>query len=437
MIERYTRPEMASQWDANTKHRTWIEVELAVLSVQESLGQVPAGVSQAVEAALPSDSFWNDAQTLRMNEIEAEVKHDVIAFLTVLSEAAGDSARFLHNGMTSSDLIDTALSLQIQRAGVLLQQGLETLRETLYQHALTHQHTPMVGRSHGMHGEPITWGWKILGWVDELDRQLCRLEGALAECAVGQMSGPMGTYSNISPEVEAQVCRRLGLRPARTSTQVISRDVHAQLLFVFASIGTSLERFATEIRHLQRTDVREVEEAFTSGQKGSSAMPHKRNPISAENLSGLARLLRSYVNPGLENIVLWHERDISHSSVERVIFPDAFIVLDYMLHRFNRVMRDLVVYPERMKLNMNTMGGIIFSQRVLLALVEAGLSREAAYALVQRNAMAAWDSENGNFQRNVSADPQVQQHLSADVLSACFESEAMLQHVDAVFARFT
>jgi adenylosuccinate lyase len=404
-------------------------VELAVLEVQEKMGIVPAGVTEDVRKKAAFD-------TARIDEIELEVKHDVIAFLTSVAEHVGENSRYVHMGMTSSDLIDTALSLQVQKAGKLLQEKLSTLVETVKQRAEQHRKTPMVGRSHGIHGEPITFGLKLLNWMDELERQQKRLADALEENRVGQFSGAMGSYSNIDPKVEEEVCKLLGLKPARTSTQVISRDIHAQFFWSLASLASSLEKFAVEIRGLQKTDVLEVEEGFAQGQKGSSAMPHKRNPVSSENITGLARMVRSYVVPALENVVLWHERDISHSSVERVIYPDACILMHYMLNRFNQVLRDLVVHDQNMLRNMNRYGGVIFSQRVLLTLIEKGMSREAAYRVVQRNAHAAWNHEGESFQSNLKQDPEVTALLKPEEIEACFDVTDFLKHVPHVYSRF-
>lgn len=429
MIERYTLPEMSALWTREAIFKTWLNVELAVLDVQESMGLVPAGVSAEVRSKAGFD-------IARIDEIEAEVRHDVIAFLTNVAEHVGENSRFVHMGMTSSDLIDTALALQIQQAGQLIREKLATLIDTVKTRAVEHRDTVMVGRSHGIHGEPITFGLKLLNWLDELERQQQRLENALEENRVGQISGAMGSYSNIDPTVEEQVCEKLGLKPARTSTQVISRDIHAEFFMAFGSLATSIEKFAVEIRALQKTDILEVEEGFAKGQKGSSAMPHKRNPVSSENLTGLARLLRSYITPALENVVLWHERDISHSSVERVVFPDAFILMHYMLNRFNTVMRDLVVHTDNMRANMNRFGGIIFSQRVLLSLIDKGLTREDAYRLVQKNAHAAWNLPGGDFRANLLADAEVTAKLTAGEVEACFDVADYLRNVPAVYARF-
>ncbi len=429
MIERYSLPEMSALWTREALFQTWLEVEIAVVAVQEELGYIPRGVAADVESKARFD-------IARIDEIEAEVRHDVIAFLTCVAEHVGENSRFVHLGMTSSDLIDTALALQIQRAGQLIQQKLSELIETVRQRAVEHRDTVMVGRSHGIHGEPITFGLKLLNWLDELERQQKRLADALEENRVGQVSGAMGSYSNIAPRVEEETCKRLGLKPARTSTQVISRDIHAQFFLALASLGTSIEKFSVEIRGLQKTDILEVEEGFAKGQKGSSAMPHKRNPVSSENLTGLARMLRSYAIPAMENVVLWHERDISHSSVERVIFPDACILAHYMLNRFNTVMRDLVVHADNMRRNMNRFGGIIFSQRVLLRLIDKGVSREDAYRLVQRNAHAAWNTPEGDFCANLKNDSEVTAMLSPDEIDACLDVGDYLKQVPAVFARF-
>lgn len=429
MIERYTLPEMDAVWSLENKFKTWLDVELAVVKVQETHGVIPAGVYEDVK----SKAAFNIE---RIDAIEAEVRHDVIAFLTNVAEYVGENSRYVHQGMTSSDLIDTAMALQIRQGGQLLIEKLDRVRETVYQKAVEYKHTPMVGRSHGIHGEPITFGLKLLVWVDELDRQRCRLLAGLESCREGQISGAMGTYSNIDPLVEFAVCEELGLRAAKTSTQVIQRDNHAELMGALANLASSIEKFSVELRHLQRTDVLEVEEGFAKGQKGSSAMPHKRNPISGENLTGLARLVRSYAFPVYENIALWHERDISHSSVERVVFPDGFILMHYMLNRFNVLMEGLGVYPDNMMRNMNVYGGVIFSQRVLLALTQAGVLREDAYRLVQRNAHAAWNTTGGDFKANLLADAEVGEVLSAEQVAQCFDAADYLKHVDTIFNRF-
>lgn len=429
MIERYSLPQMQAVWTLEEKYATWLKVELAVTQVQETLGYIPQGVSED----LRKKAGFN---LQRIDEIELEVKHDVIAFLTSVAEHVGENSRFVHLGMTSSDLIDTALALQIQTAGALIQEKLKALKETIQRRAFEHRHTVMVGRSHGVHAEPMTFGLKLLVWVDELERHQKRLSDALEENRVGKISGAVGTYSNIDPRVEEETCRLLNLKPSRTATQIIQRDIHAQFILALASLASSIEKFAVEIRSLQRTDVLEVEEPFTVGQKGSSAMPHKRNPVSSENLTGLARMVRSYALPALENIALWHERDISHSSVERVILPDATILMHYMLNRLNTVMQGLVVYPDNMRRNMNRYGGIIFSQRVLLSLVQKGISREDAYRLVQRNAHTAWNVEGGDFKANLLTDPEVLQHLSEVEIDTCFDEQDFIKNIDRIFERF-
>jgi adenylosuccinate lyase len=429
MIERYTLPEMAAVWCQSHRYQTWLQVELAVVKVYEGLDQVPAGTAAHIEQSAQIDPA-------RIDAIEAEVKHDIIAFLTHLGESVGEASRHIHLGMTSSDLVDTAQALQIQAAGQLILDKLASVIDTLRQQANTHRHTVMVGRSHGVHGEPITLGIKLLNWVDTLERQQTRLSQALDENRIGQFSGPMGTYSNIEPDIELKACALLGLKPARISTQVIARDIPAQYVLALAQLASSIEQFAVELRHLQRTEVLEAEEPFTTGQKGSSAMPHKRNPVSGENLTGLARLVRGAALPMLENIALWHERDISHSSVDRVVLPDVSILMHYMLNRFNQVMVGLQVYPQNMAANLNRFGGVVFSQKVLLTLVEAELSREAAYSLVQRNAMAAWNQPNGDFKANLLADSEVLAKLSPEAIAACFDPQAYLHHVDTIFSRF-
>ena len=429
MIPRYTRPEMEALWTLEAKFDAWLEVEIAALQAHEDLGNVPSGITAEVKSKARYE-------IPRIDEIELEVRHDVIAFLTNVAEHVGEASRFVHLGMTSSDLIDTALSVQIQRAGDLLLSTLVTLREAIFEQAKKHQHTVMIGRSHGIHGEPVTFGLKLLVWVEELTRQESRLKAALEDNRIGQVSGAMGTYAHLSPEVETLTCQHLNLEPAKVSTQILQRDRHAHLMNTLALLASSLEKFAVEIRHLQRTDVLEVEEPFKPGQKGSSAMPHKRNPVASENMTGLARLVRSYAIPAMENVALWHERDISHSSVERVIVPDAFILLHYMMHRFTGVMKDLQVYPDNMKRNMNVYGGVIFSQRVLLKLIDEGVSREEAYTLVQRNAHAAWNTIGGDFKANLLADSDVTKQLNSEAIDSCFDPQALLKNVEAIFARF-
>ncbi len=429
MISRYTRPEMGALWSDESKFRTWLDVEIAVCEAQAELGLIPKEVVPDIIAKAKFD-------VRRILEIEEEVKHDVIAFLTNVAENVGENSRYVHLGMTSSDVIDTALALQLRRASLILEQDLEALHNAILEQARKHKHTVMVGRSHGIHAEPITFGFKLAVWLEEVRRHQKRLAEATEMISVGQVSGAVGTYSNISPDVEVLLCKKLELTPDPVSTQIIQRDRHAQFVFTLALIGTSLDKFATEIRHLQRTDVLEVEEPFSKGQKGSSAMPHKRNPVASENMSGLARILRGNALVALENIPLWHERDISHSSAERVILPDSTILLDYMLARFTRVIKDLVVYPDNMRDNMDIYGGVIFSQAVLLSLVDkGGMSREDAYTLVQRNAHAAWNTKDGNFKVNLLADAEVMKHLDQDDVEQCFNPAAYLRNVDRVFER--
>jgi adenylosuccinate lyase len=419
---------MAQIWSEESKLATWLEVELAVCQAQSQLGHIPKGAFENIKKKARFD-------LARVKEVEAEVKHDVIAFLTSVGEHVGEDARYIHVGMTSSDVLDTALALQLKNAGKLLTRGLDGLHDTVLEKAKEHKHTLQIGRSHGIHAEPITFGFKLAVWLAEIRRQQERLRQAIEIISVGKISGPVGTYSNISPEIEEIALKLLGLSPDVISTQIVQRDRHAQFVWTVAIIGTSLDKFATEIRNLQRTDVLEVEEPFTKGQKGSSAMPHKRNPIGCENISGLARILRSNAGAALENIPLWHERDISHSSVERVILPDSTTLLDFMLARFNGIMKDLVVYPENMRRNVDIFGGVIFSQAVLLKLVEKGLSREAAYRIVQSNAMRAWNNTKGSFKQNLLSDQELLAQLSEQEVNACFDPDAYLRNIDAVFER--
>ncbi|MBX9694959.1 MAG: adenylosuccinate lyase [Cyanobacteria bacterium] len=428
MIKRYTRPVMGALWQDESKYASWLEVEIAACEAQAQLGMMP---SEAVEEIRARAKFNVD----RILEIEEEVKHDVIAFLTNVNENVGDVGRYIHKGMTSSDVLDTALSLQLKKASELLSTGLSELIEAITSQVKKHKQTLMVGRSHGIHAEPMTFGFKLAVWLEELRRHQKRLHDATEMISVGKFSGAVGTFSNITPEVEAKACEILGLTPAPISTQIIQRDRHAQYLWTLAVIGSSLEKFATEIRHLQKTDVLEAEEPFTVGQKGSSAMPHKRNPVGSENITGLARILRANSLAALENIPLWHERDISHSSVERVIIPDSTILLDYMLHRFTRIMKDIVVYPENMARNMDIFGGVIFSQAVMLKLVEKGLSRESAYEIVQSNAMNVWNKEGGSFREHLKSDQRVKEHLTTEEVDDCLNPENYLKNINAVFER--
>ncbi|MCF8133628.1 MAG: adenylosuccinate lyase [Synechococcus sp. Tobar2m-G35] len=428
MIERYTLPEMGAIWTEEAKFQSWLQVEIAATEANAELGRVPA---EAV-ATIRSQARFSVARIL---EIEAEVRHDVIAFLTNVNEHVGDAGRYIHVGMTSSDVLDTGLALQLKASTVLLRQELDALAEAIRCQARAHRDTVMIGRSHAIHGEPITFGFKLAGWLAEVERNRERLERLERIVSVGQISGAMGTYANTDPEVEALACARLGLTPDTASTQVIARDRHADYVQTLALVGAALERFATEIRNLQRTDVLEVEENFAKGQKGSSAMPHKRNPIRSERISGLARVLRSYVVAALENCALWHERDISHSSVERMMLPDCSVTLHFMLREMTRVVEGLQVYPDTMQRNLNIYGGVVFSQAVLLALVATGLSREEAYRIVQGHAHGAWNRAGGDFRANLEADPAVTSRLSPEQLADCFSSDRHRVHLPVIYGR--
>jgi len=428
LIERYTLPEMGRLWSEEAKFQSWLEVEIAATAANVELGRVPA---EALATIREKARF----EVARILEIEAEVRHDVIAFLTNVNEHVGDAGRYIHVGMTSSDVLDTGLALQLKASVVLLRTELDALADALRQLAREHKATVMIGRSHAIHGEPITFGFKVAGWLAETERNRERLERLERVVAVGQISGAMGTYANTDPQVEAITCRLLGLVPDTASTQVIARDRHAEYVQTLALVGTSLERFSTEIRNLQRTDVLEVEENFAKGQKGSSAMPHKRNPIRSERISGLARVLRSYTVAALENCALWHERDISHSSVERMMLPDCSVTLHFMLREMSEVVKGLGVYPENMARNMNVYGGVVFSQRVLLALVESGLAREEAYRIVQRHAHEAWNSEGGDFRANLEADADVTSRLSSELLADCFSTDLHQANLAVIWER--
>ena len=419
---------MASVWSEERKLAHLLAVELAALEGWAEVGAIPAEDVAAIRAQATPPT------PARVAEIERVTDHDTAAFVDAVTEQLGPEGRWFHYGLTSSDIVDTALSLQIREAGRLVVAELDRALDAVVRQAQAHRHTICIGRSHGIHAEPTTFGWKLAGWAFELDRDRTRLLRALEVNRVGQLSGTVGTYAAVEPEVERAACERLGLEPDPVSTQVIARDRHAELLSTLALVATSLDRFATEIRHLARTEVREVEEPFASGMKGSSAMPHKRNPKVAERISGLARVVRAAALVGFENVPLWHERDISHSSAERVVIPDAFLALDYMLDRFTWIVEGLVVYPERMLRNLESSHGLVFSHRLLLALVEAGLGRGEAYGLVQRNAMQAWDEER-DFRTLVAADPEISAHLSGDALAAVFDLEATVRHADTVFER--
>ena len=427
MIPRYTRPEMGRIWTDQRKYETWLEIELLVCEALSELGEIP---KEAVKEIKGKACF--DVQ--RVNEIEKVTKHDVIAFLTNVGESIGPLSRYLHYGLTSSDILDTSLALLLKEASELILQDLHRLLGVLKEKALQYRETLMIGRSHGVHAEPITFGLKMALWYDEMNRNLTRMERAKEAVSVGKISGAVGTFAHIPPFVEEFVCGRLGLKPAPISTQIVQRDHHAEFFTTLAIIASSIEKFSVELRHLQRTEVLEAEEFFSKGQKGSSAMPHKRNPISSENLSGLARLVRSYGFAALENIPLWHERDISHSSVERVIAPDATILIDYMLNRVTSIIESLIVYPENMKANLEKMGGLIYSEAILLLLTKKGLSREEAYGVVQRNAMRVWE-KGGDFKTLLSEDETIKHLLTREELEVAFDIWGHLKHVNDIFKR--
>ena len=430
MIERYTLPEMGRIWTENAKFQSWLKVEIAACEANCSLGKMP-------EAALKEIRLNAKFEESRIKEIEKEVKHDVIAFLTNINEYVGDSGRYIHVGMTSSDVLDTGLSLQLKDSCELLLEEIEKLENEVRSLARQHKNTLMIGRSHAIHGEPISFGFKLAGWLAEILRDKKRLLILKESISIGQISGAMGTYANTNPEIEKITCELLGLKPDTASTQVISRDRHAEYVQTIALIGASLDRFATEIRNLQRTDVLEVEEGFSKGQKGSSAMPHKRNPIRSERVSGLSRILRSYVVTALENVPLWHERDISHSSNERIMLPDVSICLHFMLREMKEIINNLKVYPDNMLKNLNIYGGVIFSQKVLLLLVEKGMSREKAYSLVQKNAHQAWNNENGNFKKNIEEEQEIMTLVTENDLKICFDPSIHLNNLNVIWDKLS
>ena len=427
MIDRYTLPRMKAVWDLRRKYEIWLQVELLACEALERVGKVPRGVAARVRRKARINPE-------RIAAIEKVVKHDVIAFLESLAKPVGEDIRFLHTGLTSSDIVDTALAFQMVEALDIILTDLDELLAVLKQRAFEHRHTVMVGRSHGIHGEPVSFGFKLAIWYEEVRRHQVRLRTIREEIAVGKLSGAMGTFAHLGPEVEAYVCARLGLKPDPVSSQIIQRDRHAAYLSALALLAASVEKFATEIRHLQRTEVLEAEEYFSAEQKGSSAMPHKRNPIVSENLCGLARVVRTNSLAALESVALWHERDISHSSVERVILPDSTVLVDFMLVRLTGIIRTLLVYPARMKQNLDLTGGLIYSQRLLLAMVEQGAQRKDAYEAVQGNAMEAWKGRAG-FQDLVSKDPVVSKYLSAAQIAACFDPKYYLRHLDIIYQR--
>lgn len=428
MISRYTTKEMGRIWTDENEFQTMLNIEIYACEAMAELGQIPA-------AAVPVIKERAKFSVERIREIEKETRHDILAFLTAVAENVGDEAKYIHMGLTSSDVKDTALGAMMKEAAEIIIKDLEKFRDVLKRRAAEHKHTVMIGRTHGIHAEPITLGLKFALWLDETERNIERVKRARDIVAVGKLSGAVGTYANADPYIEKYVCDKMGIQAAKLATQVIQRDRHAEFMCVLAVVASSLDKFATEIRNLQRTDIREVEEYFHPGQKGSSAMPHKRNPITCERVSGLARLVRSNAQAALENVALWHERDISHSSVERVILPDSTILVNYMLKIFTDIVDRLLVYPEAMKANMEKTGGLIFSQRVLLALVDKGVVREDAYRWVQRNAMARW-LEGADFKTNVTNDPDIKQYLSPAEIEECFDASYHLRHIDTIMARF-
>jgi adenylosuccinate lyase len=427
MIPRYTRPEMGRIWSEEYGFQKWLDVEILAAEGMCQLGKVPKAAIARIRKKARFD-------VKRIREIEAEVKHEIIAFLSSVAESIGDDARYLHVGMTSSDVMDTALAIQFKEASAIIEQDLKNLMQVLRRQAHKYKRTVMIGRTHGVHAEPITFGLKLALWYQETARNLERFNKAVDDICVGQISGAVGTFAQISPKVEAYVCKKSGLKPALVSNQIIQRDRHAYYFATLAIIASSLEKFAVEIRHLQRTEVQEAEEPFTEGQKGSSAMPHKRNPILSENVSGMARLMRSYAMAAMENVPLWHERDISHSAVERVIAPDATIALDFMLRRMTYVLGNLCVYPENMKRNLEKSGGTVFSEKILLALVDKGVARDTAYRMVQRHALKV-GRDGGDLKSELVSDPEIRRYLSAKEIDAVWGVEHHLANVDFIFRR--
>jgi len=426
MIERYTRPEMAKIWDIEHRTQKWLEVELAVCDGLAEYGYIPREAAQTIRERARFD-------LKRMAELEKETRHDVMAFVRNVEENVGPEGRYVHYGITSYDVVDTALALLLRDSCDQLLARARRLAEVIARLAKEYKHTPMIGRTHGIHAEPITFGFKLAGWYDEMQRNLQRLHFAREMVSVGKVSGAVGIHANVDPRVEEYVCAKLGLKPAPASTQIISRDVHATYLSTLSILAASLERFATELRNLQRTEILEVQEYFALGQTGSSAMPHKRNPWNCETVSGLARVVRGYLIPALENIATWHERDLSNSSVERVILPDATILVDWMLWKLTDILEHVAVFPENMKRNMEKFGGLVFSEHVMLALVSKGLSREQAYKLVQRNAAKAW--EGADFQQSLKQDEEVRRVLSEEEIDRCFDLQHHLRHLNVTFQR--
>ncbi|HEU5231909.1 MAG TPA: adenylosuccinate lyase [Terriglobales bacterium] len=427
MIPRYTRPEMGRIWSDENKFRMWLRVEVAATETLAEAGMVPESAAKAIRER-------GDFDLSRIQALEAEVKHDVIAFTTAVAEKVGPEARWLHFGLTSNDVVDTAQALQIHEASLIIRNDLEALKTVLKRRAFEFQHTPTIGRTHGIHAEPTTFGLKLANWYSETERNIERFEHAAEDMRVGKISGAVGTLAHLTPELEEKICSRLGLKTAAISSQVIQRDRHAFFVATLAVIASTLDKIAVEIRHLQRTEVREAEEYFSEKQKGSSAMPHKRNPITCEQISGLARVVRGNAQAAFEDVALWHERDISHSSVERIILPDSTILIDYLLHKTTTLLDTLLVYPDRMLQNLESTGGLIFSGQLLLDLAEAGMSREDAYRLVQKHAMAAW--KNGtNFREAIRNDSEIRSKLSGEQIEGAFNLKRQLGNVDGIFAR--
>jgi adenylosuccinate lyase len=427
VIPRYTRPEMGRIWGEENRFRTWLEVEIAATETLAEAGVVPQQSAEAIKARA-------DFQLERIRQIEAEVRHDVIAFTTAVAEIVGPESRWFHYGLTSNDVVDTAQSLLVQQASAIIAADLRRLADVLKRLAWQYKDTPMIGRTHGIHAEPITFGFKLANWFSEVQRDIERFDRATEEMRVGKFSGAVGTFAHLSPELEERMCARLGLKAAAISSQVIQRDRHANYLATLAVIACTLDKITTEVRHLQRTEVREAEEFFSDKQKGSSAMPHKRNPVTAEQISGLARVVRSNSQAGFENVALWHERDISHSSVERIILPDSTTLIDYMLDKTANLLDTMFIYPQRMKTNLESTGGLVFSGQLLLELVEQGVSREEAYRLVQGHAMRAW-KEGLNFRELVLKDPEITGRVPRKAIQHAFDLKRQLRHIDAIFAR--
>jgi len=427
MIQRYSRPEISAIWTDENRFKIWLNIEILAVEAQVKLGRVP---QEALDVIKKKANF----DTKRILEIEETVKHDVIAFLTNVAEYVGEPSRYIHLGMTSSDILDTALSVQLKQAGEIILKALEKLKDTIAIRAKEHKYSICIGRTHGIHAEPTTFGLKMALWYEETKRNINRFKSALENISYGKISGAVGNYQHIDPFVEKYVMEKLGLKPDPISTQIVQRDRHAEYLCTLAIIASSLDKFATEIRHLQKTEVYEAEEYFSKGQKGSSAMPHKRNPITCERVSGLARLLRANAQVALENIALWHERDISHSSVERIILPDSTIAMDYMLYIFTNIVEKMFVYPEKMIKNLNITGGLFFSEGILLTLASKGLSREESYKLVQRNAMKVWE-EGADFKQQILSDPDIRKHLTEEEINDIFDLKKCTRNVDVIFER--